>query len=229
MTHEAIQAIFDDWAGSGRADMMEPRHQSVAEQVIAQMDMRPGMQVLDMGCGTGWATRLLGKSAPGATAVGIDCSPAMVKRAEELHDLTSRARYMVSQMEQVAFKDGRFDRIFSMEALSYAPDMNGVLQEAFRLTKVGGSSHFIIGRYKECVPSEGWSDAMGLAMAWLSEEEWRGAMQEAGFSDVQVGRVRAAEGPGEESEFTPYSTCPDWESHLTTYESGYLWLKGQRS
>ncbi len=229
MTHQAIQALFNEWAASGRADEMEPRHENVAQQVIAAMNIRPGMQSLDLGCGTGWAARLLGKVAPGATAVGIDCSPAMVKRAEELHDLTSRARYVVSLMEQIDFKDGRFDRIFSMEAISYAPDLGRILQEAFRLTKVGGEAHFLVGRYAECAPSENWAEIIGLPMAWLSEGEWRSAMTASGFAEVESQRVRDSRGPGEEVSFTPDQSTPDWKTHLEIHEAGYLWLKGQHA
>ena len=38
-------------------------------------------------------TRLLANGAPGSGAVGVDVSPAMIAKADELHDWTYRARY----------------------------------------------------------------------------------------------------------------------------------------
>ena len=81
MSHEAIRTVFDTWATNGRAEGMEQGHGDVVAQVVGQMGIRPGMQSLDLGCGHGWATRLLGKAAPGATAIGVDVSPAMIAKA----------------------------------------------------------------------------------------------------------------------------------------------------
>ena len=56
MSHEKIASTFNDWVSTGRADGLEQGHGDVVGQVIPQMGIRPGMQSLDLGCGTGWAT-----------------------------------------------------------------------------------------------------------------------------------------------------------------------------
>ncbi|HUR28171.1 MAG TPA: methyltransferase domain-containing protein, partial [Planctomycetota bacterium] len=88
MNHEHVSRTFDQWAADGRDAGMETEHENVARQVIARIEVRPGEQILDLGCGNGWATRLLAKAAAGATAVGVDVSPKMIERAEALHSLT---------------------------------------------------------------------------------------------------------------------------------------------
>jgi cyclopropane fatty-acyl-phospholipid synthase-like methyltransferase len=70
VSHERIAATFDQWADDGRDLRMEKGHGDVVRQVIAQLGVRPGEQILDLGCGNGWATRLLAKTAPGVGAVG---------------------------------------------------------------------------------------------------------------------------------------------------------------
>ena len=110
MSTSAIAAKFDEWADAGRDASMESGHQDVVEQVVAQLGIGPGQQILDLGCGNGWATRLLAKSAAGSGAVGVDASPKMIKRAEELHSFTIRARYEVANFDALDFKDGHFDR-----------------------------------------------------------------------------------------------------------------------
>ena len=65
MSHPLLAATFDRWAADGRGAEMESEHGDVARQVIAGMGIRAGDQVLDLGCGNGWATRLLAKSAAG--------------------------------------------------------------------------------------------------------------------------------------------------------------------
>ena len=90
MPHQILAATFDRWAAAGRGAEMESEHGDVARQVIAGMGIRAGDQILDLGCGSGWATRLLAKAAAGAQATGIDISPAMV--AEEMEHLSNALR-----------------------------------------------------------------------------------------------------------------------------------------
>lgn len=218
MSHEATRQVFDQWAESGRHEGLEEGHRDVVAQVIGQMGIKPGMQSLDLGCGHGWATRLLGKAAPGATAIGVDLSPAMVAKAEETHDLTSRARYVVGAFEDLEFKDGRFDRVFSMEALYYASDLDKALEEIARVTKIGGEAHLLIDRYQESSSTESWADDVGLPMAWLAQAEWEDALRRVGFGEVSSSRVIDSRGPGEGAS----------AEKVARMAEGTLWLKGLR-
>ncbi len=62
---EKLRQEFNEWASAGRGEEMESHHISIAEQTIAKMDLQPGERVLDLGCGAGWATRILAKSVSG--------------------------------------------------------------------------------------------------------------------------------------------------------------------
>jgi cyclopropane fatty-acyl-phospholipid synthase-like methyltransferase len=62
--HAAIARTFDSWAHQGRDASMERGHGDVVGQVISKLGIKPGEQILDLGCGNGWATRLLARSAP---------------------------------------------------------------------------------------------------------------------------------------------------------------------
>ncbi|MBL6721848.1 MAG: class I SAM-dependent methyltransferase [Planctomycetes bacterium] len=219
MSHDEIRTTFDSWAGNGRAEGMEEGHGDVVQQVIGQMGIRPGMQSLDLGCGHGWATRLLGKAAPGATAIGVDVSPAMIAKAEETHDLTSRARYVLGTFDALDFKDGRFDRVFSMEAIYYAPDLTRALAEVARVTKSGGEAHLLLDRYKESEHTEAWSSDVGLSMAWLSTAEWEEALRCAGFAEVTSARVVDSRGPRD----------PNDPARVALHAAGTLWLRAAKA
>jgi len=212
MNHEHIAQTFDHWAAEGRDIGMEQEHSGVALAVIAQLGIRPGEQILDLGCGNGWATRLLAKSAAGATAIGVDVSPRMIERAEHLHSLTIRARYEIASFEELGFKDGKFDRLFSMEALYYAVDLDRALAEAHRVLKPGGRADVIVDFYTESPSTQVWPQKTGLSMHYLSTQQWQQAFERAGFVGVTTQRVHD-ERP-----------APEDPLHAASKACGSLWI-----
>jgi len=117
MSQEGVSETFDRWADLGRDAGMEEEHGDVVRQVVARMELPTGTRVLDLGCGNGWATRLIAANFEGVEAVGVEAAPKMVARANELHDSSIAARYETGSFEALGFRDGEFDRVFSMEAL----------------------------------------------------------------------------------------------------------------
>jgi len=226
MTHELLAQTFDQWSHDGRSVGMEREHGDVVRQVIAKMGVRAGEQILDLGCGNGWATRLLAKTAAGVQALGVDISPAMIAEAERLHSLTIRARYQVGPFEKLDAPDAKFQRVFSMEALYYAVDLEAALREVFRVLKPGGAAEVIVDFYKDNAPTECWTKRTGVPMQFLSEAEWRARFESVGFAPVSTTRVVDSRGPGEESEFRPSTCYPDWKTWRSVREAGSLWIHG---
>jgi ubiquinone/menaquinone biosynthesis C-methylase UbiE len=229
MSHEKIVSTFDRWAENGQAERLADAHGDVVRQVIARMGIRPGQQILDLGCGSGWATRLLGSAAPGSGAIGVDVSPAMIARAEATHDLTSRARYECGKFEKLEFKDAKFDRVFSMEALYYAVDLERALAEIARVLKPGGSADIVLDHYEESPHTRHWADKVGLSMHRLSESQWKAAFERAGLVGVVLTRVRDSRGPGEASGFRPSEHSPDWKTRVELHEAGSLWIHAEKA
>lgn len=229
MTHDKIQSVFDVWARNGRAEGMEQGHGDVVRQVIARMKFRPGQQILDLGCGNGWATRALAKSAAGSSAIGIDVSTAMIARAEELTSLTIRARYEVGRFEELPLRDASIDKVFSMEAIYYAVDLDRALREIHRVLKPSGTLDLVLDCYAERPTTDRWSAMVGLPMQRLSEKDWIARLANAGFRDVASERVVDSRGPGDRATFTPNDHCPDWETACALHESGSLWLHATKA
>jgi arsenite methyltransferase len=229
MSHEKIASVFDEWAATGRGDKMETGHGDVVEQVIEKLNIRAGNQILDLGCGIGWATRILAQKGPGVQAIGIDAAPAMVKRAEELSPLTIRARYEVGQFENIDFKDGKFDMVFSMEALYYATDLEKALAEVFRVIKSGGSAQIVMDNYVGRPTTEGWAEAIGLNMHHMTAEDWVAAFESTGFTNVKNEMIVDRRGPDENIELKEDSAYKDMESYREFCNSGSLWISADKA
>ena len=58
---QILREEFNRWAEAGRGEEMERHHLDITEKTIRLMDLRAGERVLDLGCGAGWATRLLAR------------------------------------------------------------------------------------------------------------------------------------------------------------------------
>ena len=227
MTNPAAD-VFDQWAREGKDAGMEEGHSDVVAQVMETMNIRPGDQILDLGCGNGWATRLLAQVSPGAQAIGIDASAEMIARAEELHSFTIRARYEQSAFEELDFPDGKFQHVFSMEALYYSSDPAKVIGEIHRLLSEGGTADIIIDCYEERPATHHWGGPLGLTLQILSESAWAQLFTDAGFSKVETSRVVDSRGPGDEVDFTPSDTYPDFAARAAFFEEGSLWIHAVR-
>jgi trans-aconitate methyltransferase len=49
--------------------------------LLALVEVRPDLRVVDLGCGTGELTRQLADSLPGSVVTGLDSSPQMLEKA----------------------------------------------------------------------------------------------------------------------------------------------------
>src|SRR5207302_10796783 len=80
---EQLRTEFNEWARAGKGESLEKGHRPVGEQAIARMRISPGARVLDVGCGSGWATRMLDEHAFNGQVIGLDISDEMIRVARE--------------------------------------------------------------------------------------------------------------------------------------------------
>jgi trans-aconitate 2-methyltransferase len=94
---------------------------------------RPGMRVVDLGCGTGELTAELHQKLQARETLGIDSSPAMLAKAPRLDGLR------FEQQDIAAFRpEEKLDLIFSNAALHWLPDHPGLLRRLTSALAPGG-------------------------------------------------------------------------------------------
>src|SRR6185295_16538471 len=116
---EHLRIEFNEWAKTGRGEGMEKGHRPVGEQAIEQMHLSPTSTVLDVGCGSGWATRLMADTATRGRVVGIDISDEMVELSRDTSKSYPNVEYKVASAEELPFRNDEFTHAFSMESLYY--------------------------------------------------------------------------------------------------------------
>jgi SAM-dependent methyltransferase len=92
-------------------------YQDMLDEVVAALDLRPGMRVLDAGCGTGALEARLARSHPEVEVVAVDASPAMLARARRRLWSVS-PRFVDGDIEDfLTHEKGRFDRVVSVNLI----------------------------------------------------------------------------------------------------------------
>src|SRR5437660_7737167 len=133
-----IEQEFNPWAQAGRGDEMEDHHYDITEQTLALMDLKPSDRVLDLGCGTGWASRRVARTVCKGEVVGLDVADEMLRRAEQISAGMSNLRFVWGSAEKIPAADNAFNKVLSVESFYYYADQGKALDELRRVMAPGG-------------------------------------------------------------------------------------------
>src|SRR4030088_2709292 len=98
---EQLRIEFNEWARAGKGESMERGHSPAGKQAIQLMRVPADARVLDVGCGSGWATRLLAAQAVNGHVTGVDISDEMIRVARESSTTFPNADFEVASSEQL--------------------------------------------------------------------------------------------------------------------------------
>ena len=146
---------------------------------------------MEGGCGNGLVRRRIAQDPNCAHVVGVDGSARMSERANAIDKQGECHLAMLPDWTP----EQPFDLIHSMEFLYYLHDPQSMLK-IFHDEWLNSDGMLVAGvdHYLENEDSLGWPDALNVHMTTLSIEQWRTAMLDAGFVDVEVHQVGQKEG-----------------------------------
>ena len=114
---------------------LNPGYHQALRRSARALRLRPGMRVLDLGCGTGASTAALAAAAPGVEIVAVDASEGMLARAREKR-WPSRVRFVCSRAEEV--HEGQFDAVFAAYLVRNLAEPDATLRRIRDLLVPGG-------------------------------------------------------------------------------------------
>jgi ubiquinone/menaquinone biosynthesis C-methylase UbiE len=176
-----LQEEFNRWAAAGRGDDMEEHHSDITDQTIALMELKPADRVLDLGCGTGWASRRIARQVPSGEVVGIDVSDEMLRRAEQASAEINNVRYIWGSAEKIPAENSTFTKVLSVESFYYYADQGQALDELHRVMAPGGRLFILINLYKDNHYSLRWTQELKVPVHALSEAEYVRLLEQHGF------------------------------------------------
>lgn len=198
-THGSLErAVLDALIASGRdTDRLAPPDLAPVDEFhiggrqatidfADQLEVRPGLHLLDIGCGLGGASRYFAHER-GCQVTGIDLTEEYVRVAESLArrvGLEDRVTYRQGSALDLPFAPETFDGAYMLHVGMNIRDKRSLLAEVRRVLKPGG----IFGIYD--VMREGEGD-LSFPVPWASSPDtsfvesaadYRRLLKDAGFS-----------------------------------------------
>jgi SAM-dependent methyltransferase len=124
------------WQAGNFAAVAE-RVTEVGELMVERAGVQPGMDVLDVACGTGNATLPAAKT--GARVTGLDFAPGLLEVARErAADAMVEVDFVEGDAQALPFDDSSFDRVVSTFGHMFAPDHRRTADEMKRVLRPDG-------------------------------------------------------------------------------------------
>ncbi len=155
-------------------------NERMRDDAIAMLDLTPDDRVLDVGCGTGFATEALLDHVE--TVHALDQSPHQMEHAWEKIGKHGPAGFIMGDAEQLPYATDTFDVVWSSGSIEYWPRPVWALQEIRRVLKPGGQTLVVGPNNPRTSLVQRAADAM---MLFYDREEADRMFTDAGFTDIE--------------------------------------------
>jgi 2-polyprenyl-3-methyl-5-hydroxy-6-metoxy-1,4-benzoquinol methylase len=133
---ELKQRMKELWM-AGDFGQIAPLMQHEADAFVERLELKPGVKVLDVGCGTG--SQSVPAARAGADVTAVDIAPnLLVQAAARAQEERVNIHLQEADAEELPFDDGQFDVVMSMFGAIFAPRPKVAAAELKRVCRKGG-------------------------------------------------------------------------------------------
>lgn len=162
------------------AEKMVRQHQSETRWTIELLKHSPDAKVLELGCGSGFACKLLLNQSKFTEYVGIDISPTSILTATLRNKKAIQrgvVQFIQCNVKELPFDDECFNEVFSIQSIYFWDNIPKVISEIHRVLKKGGHLVVTLSNGKD---GEGWETVEDLL-----DKQVLPSMKQYGFSEIQ--------------------------------------------
>jgi SAM-dependent methyltransferase len=178
------------WLGKRIVKAMNLGHAGMTDWALQQLNLPKNGAALDIGCGGGSTVGKLADIAPDGKVFGLDYSVASVAVSRETNTReieAGRVQIEVGSVAALPFPDCIFDLVTAVETHYYWPDLLANVREVRRVLKPGGTFALVAETYRGGPFRFLYGIVMPLlGAAFLSDQEHRDLLTDAGFTDVET-------------------------------------------
>jgi ubiquinone/menaquinone biosynthesis C-methylase UbiE len=107
-----------------------------AGELLERIELRPGAEILDIGCGTGAAARRIAATRD-ARVTGIDIDPKQIELARAA-GAASNVKFEVADATRLPFAGSSFDAVTASMVMHHIPGWERAFAEMARVARPGG-------------------------------------------------------------------------------------------
>jgi SAM-dependent methyltransferase len=137
-----VYVLVTGEAGAARLRLLHEVYGTSTEALLAEVGLLPGMRAVDLGCGTGAASRwMAGRVGAGGAVLGVDISEAQleVARREAQRLGYSQLQFVHADAYATGLPRAAFDVVYCRFLLCHLAQPEQALREMIALLKPGGA------------------------------------------------------------------------------------------
>ena len=164
---------------------MNRRHRPLYLWGLSFLDIRPGMRILDIGCGGGANIAEMLRRCPEGMVYGVDISAESrsFSREKNRKELGRRCFINEGRADNLPFPDAKFDLVTAFETVYFWGDLAIAFRETARVLKQGGL--FLICNEMADPSNTFWTKRID-GMVMHSAEEMEKTLLDNGFAQVEL-------------------------------------------
>lgn len=191
MSIEAARAGFEASFEESNFYNKQTQDEKHLNNILKTINIKPGIRILDLGCGSGYLTFPIAKRNENAYVVGLDIVTDTLERN------TEKAQEMdIKNLEFISydgitfpFEDNYFDLVVTRYALHHFPKIRKSIREVSRVLKSNGEFFISDPRPNDCDITRFVDDYMQLKkdghIKFYTKDEWVQICRECNMNLIQ--------------------------------------------
>jgi ubiquinone/menaquinone biosynthesis C-methylase UbiE len=162
-------------------EKMVKQHEPETQWTIKLLKLKQNENILELGCGAGYAMKLLLEKSAVSHVTGLDVSQSVLRSAaiRNRNDIRKgRAKLVNSNVDNLAFQDGSFSKLFSIHSIYFWDNLPKTMSEIYRVLKSKGT---IVLTLCDGKSGETWGDTKDLI-----EKQVIPIMGQSGFINIEI-------------------------------------------